>query len=85
MPEITGRSTSSNEEAAMSGDCHECVCKEPQTPGVVHRTDGPCYVEEGRGSSEDGVVVYVVPAEDEQDWEDRLRPPDVTAPARTPS
>ena len=23
-----------------------CVCGEPATPGVVHRTDGPCYLQE---------------------------------------
>jgi hypothetical protein len=23
-----------------------CVCKEPSTPNTVHRTDGPCYVNE---------------------------------------
>ena len=27
-----------------------CVCGEPATPGVVHRTDGPCYMAEaGKG------------------------------------
>ncbi|MFD8700977.1 hypothetical protein, partial [Kitasatospora purpeofusca] len=23
-----------------------CVCGEPSTPGIVHRTDGPCHVDE---------------------------------------
>lgn len=23
-----------------------CVCGEPDTVGIVHRTDGPCYVNE---------------------------------------
>lgn len=27
-----------------------CICGEPQTAGTVHRTDGPCYVQEATSS-----------------------------------
>lgn len=31
-------------EAGLLGEGGACVCGEPGTPGVQHRTDGPCFV-----------------------------------------
>ena len=36
-----------------------CVCGEPTTSGVVHRTDGPCYIDVGRYQRQSDVVTWV--------------------------
>jgi hypothetical protein len=41
-----------------------CVCGQPETLGIVHRTDGPCYIPEPSDEGERKIVYHKLPPEE---------------------
>lgn len=49
----------------VAEDPVKCVCGRPESTGVVHRTAGPCYVEQLHGNSHDTAVC---PTDDDDEY-----------------